>query len=123
MQSLVGIYRVEADLKEALAKIFEIRRRSADLRVTGGRAFNPAWNLVFELRNLIDVSEAIALSALQRPESRGAHSRLDHPDLDPTWSRLNSVICRDGDGMMVTTAPTHEIPDDLLAIAKAGGGA
>jgi len=123
MQSLVGIYREDADLRQALTKIGEIRQRSAHLRVTGGRAYNPAWNLVFELHNLIDVSEAIARSALQRPESRGAHSRLDFPDTDPTWSKLNSVVCRDGDGMRVTSAPTLEIPDDLLAIAKSGGGA
>ena len=46
---------------------------------------------MFELRNLIDVSEAITLSALQRTESRGAHSRLDYPDTDPAWGRINSV--------------------------------
>ncbi len=82
MQSLVGIFRTKADLKEALERIADIRDRAKDLRATGGRAYNPGWNLVFELRNLIDISEAIARSALKRKESRGAHSRLDHPSTE-----------------------------------------
>ena len=89
-------------------------RRATRLRVPGTRAFNPGWHLVFELRNLIDVSEAITLSALQRTESRGAHSRLDYPDTDPAWGRMNSRRSSHEAGQMrVTTAPTAELPDDL----------
>src|SRR6187431_2545001 len=39
MQRLVGIFRVEDDLKEAVTELAELRRRWADIRVTGGRAF------------------------------------------------------------------------------------
>jgi succinate dehydrogenase / fumarate reductase, flavoprotein subunit len=123
MQSRVGIFRVESDLDEALDRLADIRGRADRLCVSGPRAFNPGWNLVFELRNLIDVSEAITRSARQRTESRGAHSRIDYPDTDEAWGKLNSVVARDGETMKVTTAPTHDIPDDLLAIAKSGGGA
>ena len=123
MQSRVGIFREEADLDEALERLADLRKRAARLCVSGPRAYNPGWNLVFELRNLIEVSEAITRSARQRTESRGAHSRIDHPDTDPGWGKLNSVVCREGDTMRVTTAPTHDIPEDLLAIAKSGGGA
>jgi succinate dehydrogenase / fumarate reductase flavoprotein subunit len=122
MQSLVGIFRVDGDLVKALARIGSIRERAARLNVSGGRAFNPGWNLVFELRNLIDISEAITLSALQRTESRGAHSRLDHPKTDRKWETKNSVVSLvDGD-IRVTTAPTLPIPDDLRTLAEAGGG-
>ena len=55
---------------------------AAALAVGGGRAFNPGWNLCFELRNLLIVSEAITRLALQRTDSRGAHSRLDFPETD-----------------------------------------
>jgi len=77
---------------------------------------------VFELRNLIDVSEAITRSALQRTESRGAHSRIDFPDTDPKWGRLNSVISHEAGAMRVTTGPTADLPDDLRTLAAAGGG-
>jgi succinate dehydrogenase / fumarate reductase flavoprotein subunit len=122
MQSRVGIFRVREDLEEAIEAIGEIRERARRLCSTGPRTFNPGWNLVFELRNLIDVSEAIARSALQRTESRGAHSRLDFPKADPEWGRHNSVVCREGDRMRVTRTPLPPIPDELRAIAESAGG-
>ncbi len=80
MQQRVGIFRIEADLDAALLELAELRRRWAAVCVDGGRAYNPGWNLVFEVGNLLTVSEAITRSARQRTESRGAHSRLDFPE-------------------------------------------
>jgi succinate dehydrogenase / fumarate reductase flavoprotein subunit len=121
MQSLVGIFRTKADLKTAIARVDDIRGRAADLRATGGRAFNPGWNLVFEVRNLIEISEAIARSALAREESRGAHSRLDFPDTKPKWATRNVVVRREGETMTVETSPIPAMPDELRALAEAGG--
>ena len=116
MQSLVGIYRTAEDLEEAIRRIADLRRRWSRCRVSGDRTYNPGWDLVFELRNLLTISEAIARSALQRPESRGAHSRLDHPDADAQWGRLNSVVSRGEEGMRVTTSPVPEMPELLREI-------
>ena len=116
MQSLVGIYRTAEDLEEAIRRIADLRRRWSRCRVSGDRTYNPGWDLVFELRNLLTISEAIARSALQRPESRGAHSRLDHPDADAEWGRLNSVVSRGEEGMRVTTSPVPEMPELLREI-------
>ena len=82
MQRLVGIFRVEADLDEALVELAELRRRWSNVRASGGRIYNPGWNLVFELDHLLTISEAITRSARERTESRGAHSRLDFPATD-----------------------------------------
>jgi len=116
MQSLVGIYRAAEDLEEAIRRIADLRWRWSRCRVSGDRTYNPGWDLVFELRNLLTISEAIARSALQRPESRGAHSRLDHPDADAEWGRLNSVVSRGEEGMRVTTSPVPEMPELLREI-------
>jgi succinate dehydrogenase / fumarate reductase flavoprotein subunit len=128
MQRLVGIYREEADLDEAIRELADLRRRWTAARVTGGRIFNPGWNLVFELGNLLTVSEAIARSARQRTESRGAHSRLDYPETDDrTWGGRNSVVARGADGSMrVYTTPLPTMPpelDGLLAADHAAAAA
>jgi succinate dehydrogenase / fumarate reductase flavoprotein subunit len=121
MQSRVGIFREAGDLKEALRELEELRRRWSAVCVDGGRAFNPAWNLVFELGSLLTVSEAVARSALQRRESRGAHSRLDYPDPDDArWGGSNSVIARGKDGLMsVTKSQLPRMNQDLRALLGA----
>jgi succinate dehydrogenase / fumarate reductase flavoprotein subunit len=113
MQSLVGIFRTEADLHEAIGRLAGLDARWSSIRIQGGRAYNPGWGLVFELRNMLIVSEAIARSARQRKESRGAHSRIDHPEPDKTWARKNNVVRRDGETMKVTTSPLPALPAEL----------
>ncbi len=118
MQSLVGIFRVEDDLNEAIRRLGELRTRLGNVQVTGGRAYNPSWNLVFELANLLTVSEAITRSARQRTESRGAHSRIDYPATDDThWNAINSVVFRGRDGAMaVGTTPIPTMSDELRGL-------
>ena len=121
MQSRVGIFREASDLKEALRELEDLRRRWSAVCVDGGRAYNPGWNLVFELGSLLTVSEAVARSALQRRESRGAHSRLDYPDPDDArWGGSNSVIARGKDGVMsVTKSQLPRMNQDLRALLGA----
>jgi succinate dehydrogenase / fumarate reductase flavoprotein subunit len=121
MQRLVGIYRIEADLDAALIELAELRRRWAEVCIDGGRTYNPGWNTVFELGNLLTVSEAITRSARQRTESRGAHSRLDFPDTDDAaWGHRNSVIAKGDDGRMsVHTAPVPDMDPELRTLLEA----
>jgi succinate dehydrogenase / fumarate reductase flavoprotein subunit len=121
MQSLVGIFRTAADLEAALVRIAGYQRRWAGLKVHGSRSFNPAFDLVFELRSMLAVSEAIARSALERTESRGAHSRLDHPSTSPDWETVNVAVRREGDAMRVERTPTISLPDELRALVSAKG--
>jgi succinate dehydrogenase / fumarate reductase flavoprotein subunit len=116
MESLVGIFRVDEDLGRALTQLAALNDRWRRLRAVGDRAYNPGWNLVFELRNLLIVSEAVARSARLRQESRGAHSRLDFPGTDPGWANVNCVVQRGDDGMRVELAPTLEMPAELHEI-------
>jgi succinate dehydrogenase / fumarate reductase, flavoprotein subunit len=113
MGSLVGIFRVEEDLDEAISRLAELRSRWNDVRIGGGRAYNPSWGLVYEVRNMLIVSEAVARSAKARRESRGAHSRLDFPDLDPVWAKQNSIARLNGEAMEIVTTPLPPMRDDL----------
>jgi succinate dehydrogenase / fumarate reductase flavoprotein subunit len=92
MQDLVGIIRVEAELKEALEKIAALRTRSRAVSVEGNRQYNPGWHLALDLRNMLLVSEAAAKAALERQESRGGHTRDDYPTTDPFWGGQNVVL-------------------------------
>ena len=75
MSDLVGIIRREGEISEALQKLQGLRVRAENAAVEGHRQFNPGWHLALDLRNMLDVSECIAKSALERHESRGGHTR------------------------------------------------
>jgi succinate dehydrogenase / fumarate reductase flavoprotein subunit len=113
MDRLVGIYRVEADLEQAIGELQKLKARAAAVRVEGTRMFNPGWHLARDLKHMILVSEAIARSALLRKESRGAHSRLDHTGLDPALGQVNHCVTRGADGMRVVATPLPQMPAEL----------
>jgi succinate dehydrogenase/fumarate reductase flavoprotein subunit len=73
-----------------------------------------------ELRNMLTVSEAIARSALERTESRGAHSRLDHVGSREGWDHVNVATARDGEAMTVRRTPTLELPEELRSLVASG---
>lgn len=92
MNDLVGIIRKEAEVREAITKLAELRERYARVTVEGHRQFNPGWHLALDLRNMLLVSECVAQAALMRTESRGGHTRDDYPAMDPTW-RNKLLVC------------------------------
>jgi succinate dehydrogenase / fumarate reductase flavoprotein subunit len=119
MQSLVGIFRTAEDLKKAFAELEQLKARAAKASVEGSRLFNPGWHLARELRSMLTVSEAVALSALARTESRGAHSRIDYPNYDPLWEKKHNIIVREGAEMKRRESPVEEMPEDLRQLVMA----
>jgi succinate dehydrogenase / fumarate reductase flavoprotein subunit len=99
MQDLVGIIRREHEMQIALKTIEDLEQRCRALSVEGNRQYNPGWNLALDLRNMLLVSKAVALAALERKESRGGHTRDDYPMTDyDFWGKRNVVVELDGDG-------------------------
>ncbi|WP_217141211.1 fumarate reductase/succinate dehydrogenase flavoprotein subunit [Streptomyces sp. AC627_RSS907] len=92
MHDLVGIIRREPEMKQALEKLAELRARARRAGVEGHRQFNPGWHLALDLRNMLLVSECVARAALERTESRGGHTREDHPSMDRRWRQVN-LLC------------------------------
>lgn len=92
MNDLVGIIRREPEMKQALEKLAELRVRARRAGVEGHRQFNPGWHLALDLRNMLLVSECVARAALERTESRGGHTREDHPSMDRRWRPAN-LLC------------------------------
>jgi succinate dehydrogenase / fumarate reductase, flavoprotein subunit len=116
MQNLVGIYRTEEDLKKALAELEKLRVRAAKASVEGSRLFNPGWHLSYDLKAMLVVSEAVTHSALARNESRGAHSRIDHPNVDPIWEKKHNIIVRESGVMKRRESPIEAVPEELKQI-------
>ena len=69
-----------------------------------------------------EVSEAVALAARERKESRGAHARADYQDKDKAWGTFNLVIRKAKDGSMeIRREPISPIRQDLQDIIKEQG--
>ncbi len=94
----VGIYRNEKGMSEALEKIRELKERFKDVRVADtGKIFNTELLNAWELGNMLDVAEAVTVSALNRKESRGGHSREDYPERnDANWLKHTLITKKDG---------------------------
>jgi len=118
MGTYVGIARSEGDLRTALAELEKLRARAAKVGVEGHRQYNPGWSTALDLRNLLTVSEAVTRAALERRESRGAHTRVEHPDSDPGFGRVNVVVRRGADGMTVAQEPIPPMPEDLKRVVE-----
>jgi len=116
MQNLVGIYRTKEDLEKALVELGKLKVRTAKASVEGSRLFNPGWHLSYDLKAMLIVSEAVTLSALARTESRGAHSRIDYPNVDPVWEKKHNIIVRESGAMKRRESPLEAMPEDLQQI-------
>jgi succinate dehydrogenase / fumarate reductase, flavoprotein subunit len=118
MQSYVGIFRNEDDLKKGLGELERLKGRANQARVEGSRLFNPGWHLGRDLRSMLTVSEAVAMSAEARKESRGAHSRIDYPNYDEFWAKHHNIVVRDGHEMRLKQMPVEEMPGELRGIVS-----
>ena len=98
MNDLVGIIRKAEEIDQALVALQDLRGRVAKVSVEGGRFFNPGWHIALDLRNMLVVSECVAKAALLRTESRGGHTRDDHPAMEPEWRKVNLVCSLDESG-------------------------
>jgi succinate dehydrogenase / fumarate reductase, flavoprotein subunit len=120
MNDLVGIIRREDELEQAIEALGKLRDRIGSVSVEGGRGYHPGWHLALDLRNMVLVSECVAKAALERQESRGGHTRDDHPKMSAEWRKLN-LVCRlagdTSDGFVELKRQAMEpMREDLLAL-------
>ncbi len=118
MQDLVGIARSQQSLTQALAEVQALREKAENVHAIGNREYNAGWHTALDLDCLLTVSEAIALAALERKASIGAHSRDDYPEKEePGAGKYNTIINKTDDGAMtVRREPIDELQADLQEI-------
>ena len=91
MWEQVGVLRTGAGLASALERIRDLGGRLEGVPIPREGAYDLARQDWFDLRGGLMTAESVALTALNRTESRGAHQREDHPDTDPGQARSQRV--------------------------------
>ncbi|HKT40062.1 MAG TPA: succinate dehydrogenase flavoprotein subunit [Ktedonobacterales bacterium] len=95
MMEYVGVVRSDESLKNATAKLVELKERYGSIRLMDRtRTFNTELMEVIELGNLIECSEATIAGALARKESRGAHYRTDYEKRDDVNFLMHTLAYR-----------------------------
>ncbi len=94
MLSRVGVFRNGSGLEQAVEEL-RCQRAELDHAVLRSRGSgpNPELTLALRLRGMLRLATLTAAGALARTESRGAHTRTDHPSRDDArW--LNRTLAR-----------------------------
>jgi fumarate reductase flavoprotein subunit len=114
----VGVVRDRAGIKRGLAALDQIE---AELTLSGvadgDRRFNLTWHDWLNLRSLCEVSRVIALAALRRENSRGAHYRSDFPEPGDLATSTFTVARQTSGGIEITERPvifTHVKPGETV---------
>jgi len=113
MESHAGIVRTGEELEKGIRKLEELEKRLPKMHAKGERKYNPGWHLCLDLHNMIITSLALSRAALERTESRGAHTRLDYPDYDDELGKVNMIVRPGPGGMSVIRSPLLKMPTEL----------
>lgn len=107
MMNKVGIFRNGDDLQDAVNELEELYKRSKNIEVfrSKSRAANPALVNAYRTQKMLKVALTCALGALNRTESRGAHSREDYPKRDDeNWLKRTITSWGDESDTMPTVS-------------------
>lgn len=118
MQQYVGIVRNEEDLKKGLDQVINLKKDASCVKAHGTSQYNAGWHEALDIRNLFITAEGVTRSALERKESRGAHTRLDYAGERDEWLSYNLIIKKGSSGEMVLEkVKRKDAPEELRKIA------
>ena len=98
MMEHANLMRTGDSLNEGLGKVLALKDRMPNMKAQGSTLFNPGWHAVQDVRNLVNISEVILRTALERTERRGAQWRLDFDGPDDDLGRVNFIVREDEQG-------------------------
>jgi succinate dehydrogenase / fumarate reductase flavoprotein subunit len=119
MMEHANLMRNEDSLKEGLEKILALKDRLPNVNVGGTRLFNPGWHTAQDIRYLIQISEIILRTALERKERRGAQWRLDFDGPDEELGKINFIVKKDPQGeIRIERREIPPMPEHLAALIE-----
>ncbi len=124
MEENCGIVRDAEGMQAAKAGLVRMRERAQDCSAPGGPVYNPGWHQALALENQILVADAIVTSALNRRESRGAHTRTDFQDTEAKGETFHNVCRWDGQAILLEEVPHQPVPAEVaeeISLGRTGG--
>jgi succinate dehydrogenase / fumarate reductase, flavoprotein subunit len=120
MWGTCGVVRDQAGIQQGLDRVAELRELAGQVDVRPSSEGYADLAHALDLRASLLAAEATLLGALARTESRGAHQRRDHPELDPEL-RVNFQARLDGTGRLAVDArPVPAVPAELAGWTQSG---
>ena len=121
MTRYAPIIREEKGLKVGLGKVIDLVERAGKAGTGGpnGKNFNPGWHAALDLQSMVNNAQALFLGAIERRESRGAHSRSDYPNLDEELGKVNFVVSKSGREMKIDSIAKEPVPGELVEVIEA----
>ena len=113
-----GLLRDEASLDEGLDRLNEVRQKATDLDVGG--LTSESFEFAVDIGFMLTAAESVLRGAKQRTESRGAHYREDHPDVDESWQQNIYYEQADVGGMVTYTEPAGTPSETVQDALDAG---
>jgi succinate dehydrogenase / fumarate reductase flavoprotein subunit len=106
MMEKVGIYRTKNAMRDAVSTLQELRERYKKVRTQDkSKNYNTDLIEILELGNLLDLAYITAVCALNRRESRGAHSREDFPERDDDGWLKHTLAWLEGNRVHIDYRP------------------
>ena len=119
MMEHANLMRDGDSLEEGLGKILKLKDRLPQVSVPGSRLFNPGWHTAQDVRYLVQISEIILRTALERKERRGAQWRLDYDGPDDELGAINFIVTKDGQGEVgIERREIMPMPKHLFELVK-----
>ncbi len=118
MMDKVGIFRNGKDLQEAVDELEELYKRSKNIEVfrSKSRAANPALVNAYRTQKMLKIALTVALGALLRTESRGAHSREDFPERDDENWLNRTITSWPNEGQTMPSVSYEKIEIDTMEL-------
>ncbi len=98
MMEHANLMRTGDSIKEGLGKVLALKDRLPNIKVAGSTLFNPGWHTSQDVLNLVQISEIILRTAMERTERRGAQWRLDYDGPDEELGKINFIVSKDEQG-------------------------